>query len=146
MDINPITRREEDHPRKLPEMALSILGWVSLASAIGEIRMLNACLFSCLFVCLLTSDLLFCLFLIKIFHMKREPKSDFACFSNTSFLFFGCLFLSCVYLRSNGRTKVRFWLFLKNILFVFFLLHSICLVVIHVSLFCRASPGKPNRN
>merc|ERR1712223_342265 len=35
-DINPITRREEDHPRKLPEMALSILGWVSLASAIGQ--------------------------------------------------------------------------------------------------------------
>merc|ERR1712013_718455 len=35
-DINPITRREEDHPRKLPEMALSILGWVSLASALGR--------------------------------------------------------------------------------------------------------------
>ena len=35
-----------------------------------------ACLFVCLFVCLfwIMSDLLFCLFLIKIFHMKRAPS------------------------------------------------------------------------
>ena len=85
-----------------------------------------ACLFVCLFVCF--ESCLICYFVC--FWLKSSIWSGRQS-QTLHVLFFSCLFLSCVYLLKTSY---------------FFLLQSICLVVSHVSLSWRASPGKPNRN
>ena len=57
-------------------------------------------------------------------------------------LFFSFLCISSFWWAN--QSEIMF--FFSKTYFCFFLLHSIYLVVVHLSLFLRASPGKPNRN
>ena len=85
------------------------------------------------------SDSFFVCFWLKYSIWSVSQSQIFHVFETHPF----CSSVSCV----NGRTKARFWLFLKDILFVFWpIIFHLLAGCYSCESFLRASPGKPNRN